>query len=180
MLKVYQSFDDEKIDMFPTKRRQNMISVVCCRCDSDPANLRCWQQYGNNDCLDFTTNLDSIMLGINVFGSRSYSGKHDISLTILKSSDVLRSIKTVLYSEKGQEIYPVMFDKSLPMKKNTRYTIKLNMRGPNTFTGESYKRIVSLNELSVTFLNSSLPSPNGTKETHGQIPGIITEHIYKK
>jgi hypothetical protein len=54
------------------------------------------------------------------------------------------------------------------------------MRGPNTFTGESYKRIVSLNELSVTFLNSSLPSPNGTKETNGQIPGIITEHIYKK
>jgi hypothetical protein len=57
------------------------------------------------------------MLGINVFGSRSYSGKHDISLTILKSSDVLRSIKTVLYSEKGQEIYPVMFDKPLPNEK---------------------------------------------------------------
>ena len=180
MLKVYQSFDDEKIDMFPTKSRWHMICVVCRRCDPDPANLRGWEQYGPNDCLDFTTNLDSIMLGINVFGSRSYSGKHDISLTILKSSDLLRSIKTVLYSEKGQEIYPVMFDKPLPMKKNTRYTIKLNMRGPNTFTGESYKRIVPLNKLSVTFLNSSLPSRNCTNETQGQIPGIIIQHIYKK
>ena len=54
------------------------------------------------------------------------------------------------------------------------------MAGPNTFTGESYERIVSLNELSVTFLNSSLPSPNCTDGAHGQIPGIIIEHIYKK
>jgi hypothetical protein len=73
-----------------------------------------------------------------------------------------------------------MFDKPLPMNKNKRYTIKLKMAGPNTFTGESYERIVSLNELSVTFLNSSLPSPNCTDGAHGQIPGIIIEHIYKK
>jgi BTB/POZ domain-containing protein 1/2 len=180
IVKVYQSLDDEEIAVFPTKWRniEHMEHMVCLRCATSSSGF--WKHDGDNDCLDFTTNLDCIILGINVFGSRSYSGKHDISLTILKSSDVLRSIKTVLYSEKGQEIYPVMFDKPLPMKKNTRYTIKLNMRGPNTFTGESYKRIVSLNELSVTFLNSSLPSPNGTKETHGQIPGIITEHIYKK
>jgi hypothetical protein len=93
------------------------------------------------------------MLGIHVFGSNTYSGKHDISLTILKSSDVLRSIKTVLCSEKGMEMYPVMFDKPLLVKKNTRYTIKLNMKGPNAFTGKSYKQIVALNELSVTFMD---------------------------
>jgi hypothetical protein len=73
-----------------------------------------------------------------------------------------------------------MFDKPLPMNKNTRYTIKLKMAGPNTFTGESYERVVLLNELSVTFLDSSLPSPNGTDGAHGQIPEIIIEHIYKK
>jgi hypothetical protein len=56
----------------------------------------------------------------------------------------LRSIKTVLCSEKGMEMYPVMFDKPLLVKKNTRHTIKLNMEGPNVFTGESYKAIVSL------------------------------------
>jgi hypothetical protein len=66
-----------------------------------------------------------------VLGSNNYSGKHDIRLNILKSSDVLRSIKTALYSEKGQKIYLVMFGKSLLVKKNTRYTKQLNMKGPN-------------------------------------------------
>jgi hypothetical protein len=37
-----------------------------------------------------------------------------------------------------------------------------------------------LNELSVTFLSSSLPSTNSTNETRGQIPGIIIQHTYKK
>ena len=115
-----------------------------------------------------------------MFGSNTYSRKHDISLTVLNSSDVLRSIETVLYSEEGQEIYPVMFGKPLHVKKNTRYTIQLSMKGPNAFTGNSYKAIVSLNELSITFLNSLLPSPNGTSEIHGQIPGIIIQHICKK
>jgi hypothetical protein len=73
-----------------------------------------------------------------VFGSNTYSGKHDINLTILNSSDVLRSIETVLYSEEGQNIYPVMFGKPLLVKKNTRYTIRLSMYGPKTFTGKSY------------------------------------------
>jgi hypothetical protein len=53
-----------------------------------------------------------------------------------------------------------MFETPLLVKKNTRYTIKLNMTGPEAFTGKSYKAIVSLNELSITFLSSSLPSPH--------------------
>jgi hypothetical protein len=63
------------------------------------------------------------------------------------------------------------------VKKNTIYTIKLNMKGANAFTGKSYKQIVALNELSVTFLNSSVPSTNNTTEQQGQIPGIIIQHI---
>jgi NAD-dependent SIR2 family protein deacetylase len=150
IVKVYQSLDDEEIDVFPTKWRnkEHMEHKVCPRCDT--SNLGFWIHDGENDCLDFTTNLDCIMLGINVFGSMTYSGKHDINLTILNSPDVLRFIETVLYSEEGQEIYPVMFKTPLLVKKNTRYTIKLNMKGPKAFNGKSYIKIVALNELSVT------------------------------
>jgi hypothetical protein len=180
IVKVYQSLDDEEISVFPTKRRnkEHMEHKVCLRCDA--SNLGDWNHCGENDCLDFTTNLDCTMLGINVFGSNTYSGKHDINLTILNSSDVLRSIETVLYSEEGQEIYPVMFGKPLHVKKDTRYTIQLSMKGPEAFIGKSYKAIVSLNELSITFLNSALPSPNMTNGKSGQIPGIIIQHICKK
>jgi hypothetical protein len=54
------------------------------------------------------------------------------------------------------------------------------MERPTSFSGESYKDIVALNELSVTLLSSSLPSTNSTNETRGQIPGIIIQHTYKK
>ena len=73
-----------------------------------------------------------------------------------------------------------MFDKNLLVKTNTRYRIQLNMERPTSFSGESYKDIVTLNELSVTLLSSSLPSTNSTNETRGQIPGIIIQHIYQK
>jgi hypothetical protein len=180
IIKVYQSLDEEEIGVFPTKWRniEEMEQMVCLRCDS--ASLDMWVQSGKDDCLDFTTNRDCTILGINVFGSNTFSGMHDINLNILKSSDVLRSIKTVLYSEKGQKIYPVMFGKPLLVKKNTRYTIQLNMKGPHVFTGKSYKKIVALNELSVTFLSSLVPSVNDTNENQGHIPGIIISHIYKK
>ena len=94
---------------------------VCLRCDTSYSGF--WNDDGGNDCLDFTTNLDCIMLVINVFGSSTCSGKHDINLTILNSSDVLRSIETVLYSEEGQEIYPVMFEKPLLVKNNNIFKI---------------------------------------------------------
>ena len=191
IINVYQSFDDEEITVFPSKLRniEHMEHMVCLRCDT--GYFLQWTRVGDWDCLDFTTNLDCIILGINVFGSKSYSGKHDISLNILKSSDVLRSIETVLHSERGQQIYPVMFGNPLLVKKNTRYTIKLKMIGPNAFTGKSYKEIVALNELFVTFLRPSLTSPNEIHEVfssyhneiqplQGQIAGIIIQHIYKK
>jgi hypothetical protein len=81
---------------------------------------------GNEELKNVTDS--SFNATISLYDSLS-TGKHDINLTILKSSDVLRSIETVLYSEKEQEIYLVMFGKPLLVKKNTRYTIQLNMEG---------------------------------------------------
>jgi hypothetical protein len=78
IINVYQSLDDQELAVFPTKRRnkEHMEHRVCLRCDA--SNLGDWNHCGENDCLDFTTNLDCTMLGINVFGSNTYSGKHDI------------------------------------------------------------------------------------------------------
>ena len=173
IINIYQSLDDRAIAVFPTRSRK-VKYVVCIRCNT--ASSVEW----TNDYLDFQTNTDFIMLGINVFGSNTYAGKHDIRLNVSKSYDVLSSINTVLYSKKGREIYTVMLDKPLFLSKNTRYTIQLNMKGPNTFTGESYKNYVSLDELSVTFLSSNIHSRQQTNENQVHIPGIIIQHIYQK
>ena len=61
-----------------------------------------------------------------------------------------------------------MFDKHLLVNTNTRYTIQLNMEGSTACSGESYKDIVALNELSVTFLSfhylqQTVPMKHGDK-----------------
>ena len=172
ILNVYQTPDDVKNAVFPTKGRRAKYMVFL-RCDTDKS------VESTNDCLDFSTGNDCIMLGINVFGSTTYSGKHDIRLAVLKSSKVLSSMETVLYSKKGQEMYPLMFGRPIHVKNNTRYTIKLNMKGPKAFTGKSYRRNVRLNRISVQFSNSVLGSQTmaSTNENMGQIPGIIMQYI---
>jgi hypothetical protein len=111
------------------------------------------------------------MLGINVFGSNTYSGNHDINLTVLNPyKTVLESIKTSFYSKKGREMYPVMLEKPIHLTKQIRYKLHLNMKGPYTFSGKSYKEIVWFNELSVTFFNSNKLPRNQTDKDQGQIP----------
>ena len=62
IINVYQSLDDEAIALFPTKRRHTE-PIVCLRFDTDTDNSGgC-----TINCLDFSTNSDCIMLGINVF-----------------------------------------------------------------------------------------------------------------
>ena len=63
IINIYQSLDDKAIAVFPTRSRK-VKYVVCHRCDT--ANSDVWISH----CLDFTTNLDCIMLGINVFWIR--------------------------------------------------------------------------------------------------------------
>ena len=177
LLKVYQSFDDDEVDMFSTKRR-SIEHLIFSRCDDKTNNLSSREMSEVNDCLDFTTHGGLSMLGINLFGSSSYSGKHDINLTILKSSEVLRSINTCLYSTMGQEIYPVMFDKPLRVKGNTRYRIQLNMKGPRAFTGTYHSDSVRVKKLTVTFSNPVVPSKRFTVGNMEQIAGLIMQPIY--
>jgi hypothetical protein len=120
------------------------------------------------------------MLGINVFGSNTYSGNHDINLAVFNPHSVLESIKTSFYSKKGKEMYPVMLEKPIHLTKQIRYKIQLEMKGPYTFSGKLYKSIVSLNELSVTFFDSKLSPRSQTEKEQGQIPGIIMQHSYQK
>jgi hypothetical protein len=57
-------------------------------------------------------------------------------------------------------MFPVIFGNPLLVKKNTRYTIRLSMYGPKTFTGKSYKESVVLKTITLDLINIKLNGRN--------------------
>ena len=172
-VEIFQSLDGKLIDTFPRNMRLLISRLEVWRCESHLNSDLYWGQNGVDDCLDFTTNLDCYIFGINVFGSTQYSGQHDVNVNISEGSTILGSTSKKINSVPGKESYPIDFIEPLRILKNTTYSITLNMKGANCFTGTDYKAIVKIDDdSSVTFKNSS-SSLNGTDISKGQIPGII-------
>ena len=131
-----------------------------------------WKHDGSDDCLDFTLSYDCDIYGIIVFGSKQYSGQHYVNISILNGSIILGSTSTELTSAPGKQSYPIYLAEPLRILKNDRYTIRLNMKGDGCFRGKDFKKVVKIDEVCVTFTDSS-SSSNGTNITSGQIPAII-------
>ena len=170
---IFQSFHDKQICTFPENMRLYKSKLDVWRCEANFDKDTSWNHNGLDDCLDFTISCDCYIFGINVFGSKQYSGQHDVNINILKGSTILGSTSTKLNSVPSKESYPIDLAELLRIYINITYTIKLKMKGNSCFNGKDYKTVVQIDDgSSVTFTNLSL-SKNGTSTTGGQIPGII-------
>ena len=148
------------------------------RCETNLNTSNAWNHSGGDDCLDFTTNFDCSIFGINVFGSKQYSGHHDVNINILNGYTHLGSTSTKLNSVPGKQSYPIDLAEPIRILKNITHTIKLNMKGNSCFSGKDYNTVVKIDDGStVTFTDSEL-STNGTERTRGQIPAIILSRHY--
>ena len=177
-VEIFQSFDGKPIYTFPANMRLSISQLEVWRCESNLNTGLSWNHNAADDCLDFTTNFYCCIFGINVFGSKLYSGHHDVNINILNGSTLLGLTSTKLISVPGKESYSIDLAEPLRILKNIRYTIKLNMKGNGCFSGKNYKTVVQIDDGStVTFTNSEL-SPNGTSRTGGQIPGMILGRHY--
>ena len=177
-VEIYQSLDGKSIDTFPANMRLPISKLEVWRCESYLNNDLHWGQNGEDDCLDFTTNLNCYIVGINVFGSTQYSGQHDVNINISDGSTILGSTSKKINSVPEKRSYPIYFIEPLRILKNIKYRIKLNMKGDNCCSGTDYQTIVNIDDdSSVTFTDSS-SSRNGTSSKGGQIPGIILSQPY--
>ena len=164
--------------MFPANIRVSISKLEVWRCETYFGKNRTWTHNGRDDCLYFTANIDCYIYGIIVFGSKQYSGQHEVNINILNGSAILGLTSTKLTSVPGKESYPMDLAEPLRILKNITYTIKLNMKGNSCFDGKDYKSVVKIDDdACVTFTNSSL-SKNGTNSTEGQIPGIILSRAF--
>jgi hypothetical protein len=177
-VEIFQSFHDKPICTFPANMRLSMSKLEICRFEKYLDKSSTWTHGGTDDCLDFTTNFDCYIFGVTVFGSKQYSGQHEVNIDILNDYTILGSTSTKLYSVEGKELYPIDLAEPLRILKNIRYTIKLNMKGNSCFKGKNYRRVVKIDDDSSVTFTDSVASPNGTSSTQGQIPVIILSRPY--
>ena len=179
-VEIFLSFDGKQIYAFPANMRLPISKLEVWRCESNLNTSEPWKHIGADDCLDFTTNFDCSIVGINVFGSTQYSGHHEVNINILNGSTHLGSTRTKLKHVPGKQSYPIDLAEPIQILKNITYTIKLNMKGNSCVSGKDYKTVVKIDDGStVTFTDSEL-SKNGTNSTKGQIPGIILSRHYAR
>jgi hypothetical protein len=156
----------------------NMRLLEVWRFDSNLNKSSSWNHKEADDCLDFTTNFDCYIFGVTVFGSKQYSGQHDVKINILSGFTILGSTSTKLYSVEGKELYPINLAKPLRILKNSRYTIKLNMKGDRCFRWKDNKTVVIIDDDARVTFTDSVTSPNKTSSRQGQNPGIILSRSY--
>ncbi|XP_063413366.1 BTB/POZ domain-containing protein 6-like [Mytilus trossulus] len=171
--RVYDHFNGKHTDIFSSKTRFRVIIV---RCEVDTSSFT-WSYSGIDDCIDFETSNDAELISVLLFGSKRDSALNRFTLNILHGSTVLNTIKSKLDSSSSndQGICEILLESPVKIVSKTTYTVQLCMSGPSTVTGKNYiiKNTSSHGYFSVTFLQSSLYSQNGTCENRGQIPGLI-------
>jgi hypothetical protein len=177
-VEIFLSFDGKQIYTFPANMRLPISKLEVWRCESNLNTSEPWDHNGEDDCLDFTTNFDCSIVGINVFGSTQYSGHHEVNINILNGSTHLGSTRTKLKHVPGKQLYPLDLAEPIRILKNIAYTIKLNMKGNSCFRGKDYKTVVKIDDGSTVTFTDSESSKNGTNSTTGQIPGIILSRHY--
>lgn len=172
--RVYEHFNGKHTDIFSSKTRlRETIRVVRCEVDTSYT----WSYSGSDDCVDFETSNDAELTSVLLFGSKHDSALNRFTLNILQGSTVLNSIKSKLDSSSAndQGICEILLDSPVKIVAKTKYTIQLCMSGPSSLTGKNFiiKNTSTHGNFSVTFLQSSLLSQNGTGDNRGQIPGLV-------
>ncbi|CAG2224275.1 unnamed protein product [Mytilus edulis] len=171
IINVYQSKTDEErhSSIFISERRHYMLRFK--RCFVDDRSVAALECTSKDDSVDFETSFDGKLCSVLLFGPKSFCGYTDVTIKILSGNSVLSTTqKNKLNSHK--KIYEIPLNFPVEVRKQSRYTIVVNMRGPKTYKGKYYKPICKGDGLSLTFLPPSISSPTTTSENSGQIPGL--------
>ena len=164
---------------FSETKRSGLTGDIqrCSRFNSTPD---CGWGYGSSaDAIDFSVDKDIALHGVCFFGSENLTYSVDLKLSSQQTNSVLVSLKTeklsskLLQSEKFSYYgFEVSFDKTINLKKNTRYSVSALISGPSSFYGLNGVSSIQCSGVTFTFMNSSPPN-NDTSATKGQFPELL-------
>ena len=132
----------------------------------DPENVAAegWGYNGDSDALTLTVNKAVLFHGVRLFGDTGGS-QYEVKLTVED-----RTVTGTYTSQQNDGVwsYDVMLlSNPIPFLPNKEFTIIATIKGPTSCKGDSGKQSVKVDDIVVTFKNSSL-SKNGTSNNGGQ------------
>lgn len=175
-INVFRSFTNNGNSIFISQKRHYRVRFRRCVCNYNKVNFH--KRTSKYDCVDFQTSFNGKLCAVLLFGSTTYSGSNDVTISILLGDSLISTTKRELKSEANKQVYEINISHTLDIHKMKRYTVKVNMKGPSTFVGKrkSYKHLVysscGFTAETVTFLPPSLKPYFKRSEICGQIPGL--------
>ncbi|XP_071146190.1 BTB/POZ domain-containing protein 6-B-like [Mytilus edulis] len=175
-INVFRSFTNNGNSIFISQKRHYRVRFRRCVCNYDKVNF--YKRTSKYDCVDFQTSFNGKLCAVLLFGSTTYSGSNDVTISILLGDSLISTTKRELKSEANKQIYEINLSRTVDIHKMKRYTVKVNMKGPSTLVGKrkSYKHLVysscGFTAETVTFLPPSLKPYFRRSEICGQIPGL--------
>ena len=169
-LNIYRSFHTKKSDLFPIKSRGNYVGIST-EFRRGNVNNAPVGYIANSDGIDFRTNFGGVLSAITIYGSMYYSRKHNVELNILNDSVILGTTEMTLCSTAGQELYRIPLANPVEVEQNSRYSIKLKITGSFVVCGKDFATSVTIDDLSIRFLESNLP------DVTGKIQGLVFEPL---
>ena len=149
------------------------------------AGLSGKRRYRSNvyESIYFYADKDIFLLGVCFFGSGNNSYSVELKVKVAASETVLVSKTGQFFSTfiQGEECsysgFQMLFDKKIPLKKNTKYAIWAKITGPYSFRGVCGISSVKCREVTFTFMEgtdySSLGFINKTTVQTGQFPELL-------
>ena len=126
-----------------------------------------------NEAIQFQSSHEISLDGVLVYGCYYVSCDYEVTVKVFNiRGEVLCETRAAIHTTIDQDIYDIFFDKALPIKAQTWYTIGLFMLGPPTKRGVQGRERIYIEKVHFFFKTCNMTqSMSSLKE--GQIPGLI-------
>lgn len=143
----------------------------CWRMNTNPSGS--WTHNGATDALEITLSQDALLHGFLLWGVRSGSGSHDVTIRVKDNQGQTLAMKKGSYrTVSSQKTFVVKFPQPVKLKNGVRYTISALLKGKTAHKGKGGRNSITCNDVTVTFVKSS-SSSNSSSASSGQIPALI-------
>lgn len=132
-----------------------------------------WVHTGATDAVDVIVSRDVTLFGYRLWGVRTGSGSHDVTIRVKDNQGRTLGMKKGTYrTVSSQGTFVVKFTRPVDLRKDVRYTLSALLLGPPARRGISGQKTITCNGVTIRIFTSS-ENKNGSSQRFGQIPALL-------